>query len=209
MFARASIVWVALLCLVSVKSLPTSLLLSVLVSVMHSTVLVAVWWLVWLTDTMPQVQHFLLMMQCCTDCTCTCNLVIFHWYVWVAVQSVFWDLCPCDVSGHACNLQNISWGTPVVQLTVLNSIYSCGSSVCVVTGDRIVAWFVAGLAIYSLLPLQSWSGAHLIPFQCILGPLSSGVKQPQCEANHSPPFGAEVKNAFGSTFLGTFLCHGA
>jgi hypothetical protein len=48
-----------------------------------------------------------------------------------------------------------------------------------------------------LLPnTPSWRGA---PTQWVPGTLSQGVKRPECEADHSSPSSAQVKNAWNNT----------
>jgi hypothetical protein len=58
-----------------------------------------------------------------------------------------------------------------------------------------------------ILGFDSWHGLGILftimsrmalgptqpPIQWVLGTLSLGVKQPECEADHSPPSNAEVK----------------
>jgi len=44
--------------------------------------------------------------------------------------------------------------------------------------------------------------------QWVLGTLSLGVKWPRREADHSPPSGAEVKNAWSYTTTPAILLHG-
>jgi hypothetical protein len=46
------------------------------------------------------------------------------------------------------------------------------------------------------------------PIQCIPGALSLGVKWLGCEADHSPPSSAEVKNAWGCTPIPPIHLHG-
>jgi hypothetical protein len=43
--------------------------------------------------------------------------------------------------------------------------------------------------------VQNGSGAHPASYPMVPGALSLGVKRPGREADHSPPFSAEVKNA--------------
>jgi hypothetical protein len=46
------------------------------------------------------------------------------------------------------------------------------------------------------------------PFQWVPGALSLGVKRPGREAHHSPPFSAEVKNAWSYTSTSPIRLHG-
>jgi hypothetical protein len=52
------------------------------------------------------------------------------------------------------------------------------------------------------------SVAHPAPIQWVTGTLSQGVKRPGCEADHSPPFSAEVKNAWSYTSTHPIYLHG-
>jgi hypothetical protein len=48
--------------------------------------------------------------------------------------------------------------------------------------------------------IQTGSGAHPASYPMgITGALTPGVKRPECEANHSSPSSAEVKNTWSST----------
>jgi hypothetical protein len=47
------------------------------------------------------------------------------------------------------------------------------------------------------------------PIQWLSGALSLGVKRPECEADHSSPSSAEVKNAWGYTSTPPISLHGA
>jgi hypothetical protein len=42
--------------------------------------------------------------------------------------------------------------------------------------------------------VQARSGAHLHPIQWVPGPVSPGIKQQGCEADHSPPSSAKVND---------------
>jgi hypothetical protein len=54
--------------------------------------------------------------------------------------------------------------------------------------------FPAGTGTFSLHHrVQNSSGAHTTSYPRVLGALSLGVKRPGCEADHSPPPRAEVK----------------
>jgi len=56
--------------------------------------------------------------------------------------------------------------------------------------------FPAGARMSSLHHhIQTGSGATQPPIQCAPGALSLRVKRPGREADHSPPFRAEVKNS--------------
>jgi hypothetical protein len=55
--------------------------------------------------------------------------------------------------------------------------------------------------------VQTGSGAHPPPIQRVLRILSLGVKRPEREADHSPPFYAEVKNAWSHTSTPTISFH--
>jgi hypothetical protein len=46
------------------------------------------------------------------------------------------------------------------------------------------------------------------PIQWITGALSLGVKQPGHEADHSPPFIADINNAWSDTFTPPIHLHG-
>jgi hypothetical protein len=46
------------------------------------------------------------------------------------------------------------------------------------------------------------------PIQWVAGDLSLGVKRPGSEADHSPPFGSEVKNTWSYTPAPTIRLHG-
>jgi hypothetical protein len=60
--------------------------------------------------------------------------------------------------------------------------------------------FPAGAANFSLHHrVQNGSGAHPASYPMGTGDLSLGVKWPVCEADHSPPSSAEVKNAWSYT----------
>jgi hypothetical protein len=47
---------------------------------------------------------------------------------------------------------------------------------------------------FSVLRVQTGSGAHTAPYPMHAGALTRGKKQPVREADHSPPSNAEVKN---------------
>jgi hypothetical protein len=55
--------------------------------------------------------------------------------------------------------------------------------------------------------LQTGSGVRL-PIHWVLEALSLVVKQPGREADHSPPFSAEVNNAWGYTSTPPICLHG-
>jgi len=46
------------------------------------------------------------------------------------------------------------------------------------------------------------------PTQYVSGALTSGVKWPGCEADHSPPSNAEVKKAWSYTSISPLRLHG-
>jgi hypothetical protein len=46
------------------------------------------------------------------------------------------------------------------------------------------------------------------PFQWVPGALSLGVKRPEHEADHSPPYGADVKDAWSYTSTPPVRLHG-
>jgi hypothetical protein len=54
--------------------------------------------------------------------------------------------------------------------------------------------------------VQTGSGAYPIPYPVGTGVLSSGVKRPGREANHSPPSTAEVKNVYSHTPTPPYVC---
>jgi hypothetical protein len=53
------------------------------------------------------------------------------------------------------------------------------------------------------------AGAHLASYPVDTGVLSSGVKWPGHEADHSPPFSAEVKNVWSYAFTPCSVKHHA
>jgi hypothetical protein len=60
--------------------------------------------------------------------------------------------------------------------------------------------FSAGAGNFSLHHhVQNGSGAHPASYRRILGALSLGIKRSGCEADHSPPSIAEVKNEWSYT----------
>jgi hypothetical protein len=58
-----------------------------------------------------------------------------------------------------------------------------------------------------LLPERLW-GPTQPPLQWVPGALSLGVKRPECEADHSPPSSAEVKNVRSYTSTPPISLHG-
>jgi hypothetical protein len=73
--------------------------------------------------------------------------------------------------------------------------HSRNSSVGIATGWMAGVRFPARATDFSLLHrVQTSSGAHPVPVQRVPGALSSGVKLPGHEADHSSPSSAEVKN---------------
>jgi hypothetical protein len=51
-------------------------------------------------------------------------------------------------------------------------------------------------------------GLNQPPIQWVSGDLSLGVKRPSREADYSPPFSAEIKNAWSSTSTPSIRLHG-
>jgi hypothetical protein len=58
---------------------------------------------------------------------------------------------------------------------------------------------MVGAGISPRLRVQTGSGAHPVSFPMGAGNSFPRVKQPGCEADHSPPSSAEVKNAWSYT----------
>jgi hypothetical protein len=66
-----------------------------------------------------------------------------------------------------------------------------------------------GLGIFLLTTASTTAlGPTQPPIQCVQGALSLGVKRTGCEADHSPPSSARVKNASSYTFTPSIGLHG-
>jgi hypothetical protein len=69
--------------------------------------------------------------------------------------------------------------------------------------------FPAGTGIFLFtIAFRTALGPTKSPIQWVPGALSLGVKRPGCEADHSPPSSAEVKNAWSYTSTPTVRLHG-
>jgi hypothetical protein len=111
-------------------------------------------------------------------------------------------LCVCSSSFH------LSFGFPCwipvfckLQHRYLNSVRSWDSSVNIVT---VLSWvqFLTGAGIFYIDHcVQTGFGAHPVSYQMGTGGSFQGVKWPVCEAHHSHPSSAEVKNTWRCTLL--------
>jgi hypothetical protein len=69
--------------------------------------------------------------------------------------------------------------------------------------------FPAGAGNFSLHHRdQNGCGAYPASYPVGTGTLSLGIKRPGREADHSPPSGAEIKNAWSYTFTPPICLHG-
>jgi hypothetical protein len=64
---------------------------------------------------------------------------------------------------------------------------------CTAEGSGFESLKVQKISVYSIVSIPCL-GPTQPPIQWVLGVLSSGVKRPEREADHSPLFSAEVKN---------------
>jgi hypothetical protein len=67
---------------------------------------------------------------------------------------------------------------------------------------------LVGLGIFLITMSRLALGPTQPPIQWMPGALSLGVKQPGCEADHSPPSSAKVKNAWSYTSTPPVHLHG-
>jgi hypothetical protein len=93
----------------------------------------------------------------------------------------------------------------LVNVKFYRYIKSCDNSVGIALGYGLDCLgsrirFSAGAGNFSLPHrVQNGSGAHPASYPMGTGGSFPGVKQPGCEADHSPPSNAEVKNAWSYT----------
>jgi hypothetical protein len=77
----------------------------------------------------------------------------------------------------------------------------------IINGEKVRIWKVAAMAYFNMLQgifvfttvSRPILGPTPSPIQLVPGAPSLGVKRPGCEADHSPPSSAELKNAWSYT----------